>query len=290
MDRREPLSAGDPSDRIESDQPGFQPGNSQSPVTGGPRLLSGRRRFLVGSVTVSTFAATFASRPALAGGTLDHGPISAVCSPTHSHGGYSKNYQGHHCDYWAQNKKIWSSDCDNTLSECGIKSSNYCDSSQTLIKAICGSETYSPCSAPNSQWGSSGGGQNSQGWGGSGGNSQEWGGSGGSSDWCGNWSQSSQWQSYKNGYYSFDTNASYNNSYNLTAWIACGWLNAKYNSGSFGYSCGQFVDACNNARDETSTCSTNIDSEICRQLSWICNDSRSTWPSHACGGPSSCWA
>jgi hypothetical protein len=215
-------------------------------------LLQARRRFLVGSVGVSAFAATLASRPAFAGGGGGCGPITALCSPTHSgsqHGG--QGCVGQHCDYWCSERTRWPVDCNSaTFSSCGFEPPPGCNfsGSVTLKNAIC--SAYLPSSTPTGR------------------------------------NQAQVASNYSGGWWSYSSGC---NTSNLQCWIACGLLNAisPETCSGFGYNQNGFIEACTTAlKSRNPECYTNIQVGLCATISSICTQGRS---STACGGPPSVW-
>lgn len=238
-----------------------------SPPAGRARLFAGRRKFLIGGVGVSTFAATLASQPALAwGGGGGGGPITALCSPAGSHAQNTKPCVGYHCDYYCNTGKHWSSDCYKSLSSCGFKSQSGCNTGLSLKGAL--SSAYQQSSYhPSGSWGG-----------------QSWFGSHGQTYFYG--SQHSG-GNYGNGWWSYKSIC---DTGNLEAWLACGWLNAKFNSSNFGYTCDQFVNACNTVlSSKDPKCYTNIKSALCHTISSLCKQNRSPLPNYTCGGYGSIW-
>jgi hypothetical protein len=233
-------------------------------------VLHARRRFLVGSVGFSAFAATLASRPAFAGdGGGGCGPITALCSPTHSGSHQKVSCTGYHCDYWCTNKTRWPVNCDTaTFSSCGFEPPPGCNFSggDKLKDAIC--SAYLPNSGQNN-WNQTYGRQNNfnQQYGSQGKN-------GGGSNYSGGW-----W-SYNSG---CDTD-------NLQCWIACGLLNAisPETCGAFGYDKDSFNNACQTVLNyKNSECYTDIHVALCATISSICTQHRNSYP---CGGPNSVWS
>jgi hypothetical protein len=73
-------------------------------------LLHARRQFLTGSLAVSGFAATLASRPARAGGTYGnwvYQEVAAVCSAHASQTITPPSTSGCHVDFYTCNKSNW---------------------------------------------------------------------------------------------------------------------------------------------------------------------------------------
>jgi len=234
------------------------------PVRVGPRLFEGRRKFLIGGLGVSAFAVTLASRPALAGGNGGGvKAISALCSPVGSHTQSQLPCVGSHCDYYCNNGKHWQSDCYKTLQSCGFSASTGCNVGLTLKSCLTGSYQSSSYH-PNGMWGG-------QGWFGSFGNSFNYG----------------QGSSYNKGWWNYKSGS---DTGSIETWLACGYLNAKYQSSSFGYTTSQFVSACNTVLTQhSSSCTLNIKSTLCKTISSCCQQNRSPLPSYTCGGIQSLW-
>jgi len=232
------------------------------------RLFEARRKFLIGGVGLSTFAVTLHSQPALAWGNGGGGPITALCSPVGSHVRQTKQCVGSHCDYYCNNGSHWKSDCNSRLSSCGFTYQGGCNVGQTLQQAICSAYQQSGYQG-NPTWGG-------RGWSGGFG-SQHYYSSGFGSSGSG----------YNLGWWTYQ---SYCDSGNLEAWLACGWLNAKYQPSAFGYTCDQFVHACNTVLTSGNNhCSTDVKTALCQTISSLCQQNRSPLPSHNCGGYGSIW-
>jgi len=228
------------------------------------RLFEGRRKFLIGGLGASTFAVTLASRPALAGGGGGGiKPLSALCSPVGSHTGGTTTCTGSHTDYFCNNGRHWSSDCYKTLQSCGFSALTGCNVGLNL-KTCLTSAYQSSGYQPNGYWGG-------QGW---------YGGFGNTYNYGSGSNYNKGWWCYKS---SSDTGS-------IETWLACGYLNAKYQSSTFGYTTSEFVNACNNVLTQKSSyCSLNIKSTVCKTISSLCQLNRSPLPSYTCGGYQSVW-
>jgi hypothetical protein len=223
----------------------------------GSGLLADRRKFLIGSVGLSAFAATLASRPAFAGQSQNGGcgPLTALCSPTHSGTQKTASCVGYHCDYWCTNKSAWPVDCRTPLSSCfpGISFTG-CD--QTFQQALCSAYTQS---------------------------SQH----GGHYGYYSMTNFSNQWGSgyyQKSGaYYNYMTTC---NTTNIACWLAAGYCNAAspYTNNSFCYDKKSFVNACATALQ--SRCYSNVEHIICQTVSSVCNVGRQT---NGCGPSPNNW-
>lgn len=119
----------------------FEQGPESDGVASPPQssgLLQARRKFLTGSVAISGFAATLASRPALANGGNQnwvYGEVQAVCSVHASHPISLTGCSGYHTDYFSCNTSNWGgwSHTSQKFSSCGW----------TPTVATCGfSDTY----------------------------------------------------------------------------------------------------------------------------------------------------
>lgn len=219
-------------------------------------LLAARRQLLIGTIGFSAFAATLASRPAFAhtgGGGC--GPITALCSPTHSGSHSVSGCTGYHADYWCSDKNRWPVNCHSaTFSSCGFQPPPGCNFSggTRLRDAIC--SAYRQGSQPR------------------------------------NWSQtynSSGQQNYSGGWWTYNSASDTNN---LACWIACGLLNASspQTYASFGYDRDGFIAACKTAlNSKNPECYTNIHTALCATISSVCTQHRG---SSSCGGPSSIWS
>jgi hypothetical protein len=236
-------------------------------------LLHARRKVLIGSVGLSAFAATLASRPAFAGQTNGGvGPLTALCSPTHSGTQQTSTCVGHHADYWCTNKSAWPIDCRTRLSSCfpGISFTG-CD--QTFQQALCSAYQQS----------SQGGGG---GWGGGG-----WGGGGGHYSYStSSYSMNNFSQQWGSGYYQ-QSGSYYNymtvcNTNNIACWLAVGYCNAASPSTnqSFCYDTKSFVNACATAFQ--SKCYANVEQIICQTVSSSCPVGRQT---QGCGPSPNNW-
>jgi hypothetical protein len=225
----------------------------------GGGLLEGRRKFLIGSVGLSAFTATLASRPAFAGQDKGGcGPLTALCSPTHSGTQKTSSCVGYHADYWCTNKSSWPIDCRTPLSSCfpGISFTG-CD--QTFQQALCSAYKQS---------------------------SQRWGGGGGGGYYSMT-SFSSQWGSgyyQKSGtYYNYMTTC---DTSNIACWLAAGYCNAAspLTNQYFCYDKKSFVNACTTAFQ--SKCYSNVEHIICQTVSSSCNLGRQTG---GCGPSPNYW-
>lgn len=223
-------------------------------------LLHRRRKFLIGSLGLSAFAATLASRPAFAGNTGGGGagPLTALCSPTHSGTQQTNTCIGYHCDYWSTYKSTWPVDCHTTLSSC-FPGVSFTGCNQTFQQALCSAYTQST--------------QGGYGSGGYGGYSE----TGGSYQWgSGYYQKSGTYFKYK----------SVCDLTNIAAWLAAGYCNAASPStrGSFGYDAKSFVSACSTALK--SKCYSGIENIVCQTVSSSCTLGRQ---SQGCGPSPNYW-
>lgn len=98
----------------------------------GKGLLGARRRFLIGSAGLSAFAATLTARRASAWSGGGCGPVTALCSPTHSNINQAASCVGNHCDHYCNNVGYWNawsyknSSAGQTFSQCGWSSPSGC--------------------------------------------------------------------------------------------------------------------------------------------------------------------
>jgi hypothetical protein len=226
-------------------------------------LLEARRKFLVGTIGFSAFAATLASRPAFANtGGGGCGPITALCSPTHSGSQRVSTCTGAHCDYWCDQRTRWPVDCNSaTFSSCGFHPTSDCNfSGSTKLKdALC--SAYGQTSQP-SGWNQHNGSYGSYGF------------------------QNSNYSNYKGGWWQYQSSCDTNN---LAAWIACGLLNSisPETCSGFGYDKDSFNAACQTAlHSKNPQCYTSIHVALCATISSVCTQHKR---SDGCGGPSSVW-
>ena len=230
------------------------------------QFLEARRRFLSGAVGVAAFSATLSSRRALAGGSGGGcGPISAICSPTHSNITGSLPCSGNHTDHYCGDVSKWKTNCKTaTFSSCGFHTSpsGYFSSGATLYSQL--NNCYNQGSTQQTQnWWNNYGPQSCR-------NYTPWGSSGWMESGCG-------------GYM-------YNTACNTSAsavggWIACGLLNCLEQPAGWIYSTSSFVAACQNVYNFN--CGHSPDTLLCGVLSSICTSNKHA---QGCGGTTTLWA
>jgi hypothetical protein len=242
-------------------------GGEQNPIPVRPsQLLEARRRFLAGAVGVAAFSATLSSRRALAGGTgTGCGPITAICSPTHSNVSNGKTCTGNHTVHYCGNTSNWNTNCKTaTFSSCGFRSSpsGYWSSGSTLYSQL--NNCYNQASTQQTyNWWNTYGPQSCNGY-------NPWGSSGWMENGCGVYLYNS----------SCNTSASA-----VGGWIACGLLNCLEQPAGWIYTTSSFVAACQNVY--TFHCGGSPDTLLCGVLSSICTNNKAP---QGCGGTKTLWA
>jgi len=252
----------------EVEQTGVKGGDPTPPAVESAGVLAARRHFLAGSIGISAFAATLSSRRAYAWSGGGCGPVTALCSPTHSHTVNAPVCVGNHCDHYCQNAQPtnWGGyECNNTtFANCGwtisptgcsiTPGTRLCDALNTCYSQVQQNSYYGVYGFQQEQ--------NSC-------NVNQW----------GQWGQ----ENSPCGCYVYQTSCN-NSQAGFHGWLACCLLNCLHPTTGWYYDCPTFVSACQRVYD--SRCVANPEPVLCGLFSSICTTNRKP---EGCGGTTCLW-